>query len=265
MSRIIAFGGKKQSGKSTSCHYLSGILLVAFQKIDEFILSDKGEILVNNEVVNVNDIAPDIVKIYSFADTLKTFCVETLGLSPEQVYGTDAQKNSATHIKWEDVPGCVTNKTLYNWLIKTSKKKNELNSDYKGRVNLFYHAPGNMTGREVMQHFGTEMVRSLNDGAWRNSCLNKIITENPVYAFIADLRFIDEFSAIKNAGGYCIKLMRNSTTSKDAHASENELDGIEDKYWDIVISNDSYSMTDLKQSLITEAKKKNILKPEFLG
>jgi hypothetical protein len=265
VSRIIAFGGKKQSGKSTACTYLSGILLVAFQKIGDFVLTDNGELQVGEEIVPVNDIAPDIVKVYSFADTLKTFCVETLGLSPEQVYGTDAQKNSLTNIKWENVPGCVTNKTLYNWLIKTAKKKNELNSDYKGTVNIFYHAPGYMTGREVMQHFGTEMVRSLNDGAWRVQCINKIITENPVYAFISDLRFVDEFAAIKNANGYCIKLLRNSETSKDAHSSENELDQIQNEFWDIIINNSEYSMIDFKQGLITEARKKNILKPEFLG
>ncbi|NMC62387.1 MAG: hypothetical protein GYA55_04395, partial [SAR324 cluster bacterium] len=45
------------------------------------------------------------VSVYqcSFADTLKDFCIETLGLTYEQCYGTDEQKNSSTKYLWENV------------------------------------------------------------------------------------------------------------------------------------------------------------------
>ena len=65
---IIAFAGRKQSGKSTLC----------------------------TQVVNfIYDLEQleDTAVIYNFADPLKNICMDILGLSFEQCHGTDDQKN----------------------------------------------------------------------------------------------------------------------------------------------------------------------------
>ena len=65
---IIAFAGRKQSGKSTLC----------------------------TQVVNfIYDLEQleDTAVIYNFADPLKNLCMDILGLSFEQCHGTDDQKN----------------------------------------------------------------------------------------------------------------------------------------------------------------------------
>lgn len=70
MIKLIAFSGRKQSGKTTS---------------GEFIQSISGE----------------NTKLYAFADRLKKdICIDILDLSVEQCYGSDEQKNTITNISW---------------------------------------------------------------------------------------------------------------------------------------------------------------------
>ena len=40
------------------------------------------------------------IRIYGLADTLKDLCIDILGLSYDQAYGTDEDKNSLTNISW---------------------------------------------------------------------------------------------------------------------------------------------------------------------
>jgi hypothetical protein len=79
MTTIIAFAGRKQSGKTTSSEFLTSV-------IDKYGLGT--------------------YKIYNFADTLKQdICINILGLTYDQCYGDDHMKNSLTDIKWENLPG----------------------------------------------------------------------------------------------------------------------------------------------------------------
>ena len=76
---IIGASGKKQSGKNTLC-----------EGIAEFFKPIFGE---------------DQVKMYSFADMLKEkVCMDVMGLTYEQCYGTDEEKNSVTTYMWERLP-----------------------------------------------------------------------------------------------------------------------------------------------------------------
>ena len=78
MTKIIAFSGRKQSGKSTAGEYLQSLMYSLNPKID--------------------------IRTYSFADPLKQICINLLGLSNEQCYGSDEDKNSLTSLRWEDIP-----------------------------------------------------------------------------------------------------------------------------------------------------------------
>lgn len=78
MTKIIAFAGKKQSGKTTCSDYVCNHY---------------------STLHNYNKSA----KVLNFADSLKQdICMNILGLSHKQCYGDDSDKNTITNIKWDN-------------------------------------------------------------------------------------------------------------------------------------------------------------------
>lgn len=73
MTKIIAFAGRKQSGKTTCAEFVSNL---SFQYGDS--------------------------KIYNFADPLKTLCIDILGLEHRQCYGSDKEKNELVNCFWDN-------------------------------------------------------------------------------------------------------------------------------------------------------------------
>lgn len=230
MGKIIGISGRKQSGKNTFANYVNGHILRSREMIQDFFIDDNGKLVVKTTdhdgksgygILDVNrkdisfieyaelDLWP-YVKIYSFADYLKDICVNLFNFKYEQVYGSDEQKNTSVNVKWEDVP--------------YSKKK------------------GEMTSREFMQHFGTNIIRKLKNDAWVSNTIKRIIAEDSEIAIIADVRFPNEVEAIKNAGGVNIRLTRN--VFNDNHKCESSLD--ENNYdwsnFDIIIDNKDISI-----------------------
>jgi len=258
---IVAFGGAKQSGKDSSANFLSGLLLTKFGRINDFILKPDSAIYSGDSKIEVNSVDPLLLKTYSFADALKEFAVNILNLKREQVYGSDEEKNSLTHIKWEDMPGIITDEETYKWLIKTLKRKSKLDETLNFEDKFFYHEAGFMTGREVMQFFGTDIVRKLYEPAWRESTIKRIFSEAPAYSFIKDLRFVDEFKELKNSGACCVKLLRDIAPNDEKHSSENDFLSIPDYEWDLVIDNRDGDINKLKQSLINGMRKIDVLNP----
>jgi hypothetical protein len=72
---IIAFAGRKQSGKTTSAEFVQNVF----------------------SSVSFGD-----CRIYNFADPLKNLCVDILGLEYRQCYGTDADKNELVNCYWDN-------------------------------------------------------------------------------------------------------------------------------------------------------------------
>ena len=200
---IIAFSGRKQSGKTTSSQFLQSLLTQ----------------------YNFGN-----TKIYNFADPLKEdICINILGLTYEQCYGDDNEKNSLTNIQWKNVPGYNQSWTTYP----------------------DYDSSGFMTARQVMQVVGTDMFRQMKNDVWTSATIKKIRNDNLDFAIIADCRFPNEVDAIKTAGGCVIRLTRNPFNSK--HLSETALNP--DKYninnFDVVIENDQMDMS-IRNDHITE-------------
>ena len=167
---IIAFAGRKQSGKTTSCEFVQSLFA-------------------NKET-----------KIYNFADPLKQLCIDIFGLTYNQCYGTDENKNELVDCCW---PGI----------------------DSK------------MTAREVLQYVGTDVFRAMQHNVWSSATIRLIQKEQPDIALIADCRFPNEVEAVKNAGGLVVKLNRNLYES--THASETALDATnyDQSNFDLTIAN----------------------------
>ena len=206
MTKILGFAGKKQSGKNTCCNFLQMLKFHEYGVCKNASLNEQGQILVSDlfgEKVSGSDWIPiteeyvDIsqllesfrpCKIYAFADVLKEFAVDVLGLEHNQVYGTNEEKNSPTHLLWENMP--------------TGNNK------------------GPMTGREVLQYFGSDICRKMYENIWFDACIRRIRKDNPELALISDVRFSNEIAGVQKEGGIVFGLPRDIVNGKDTHSSE---------------------------------------------
>lgn len=169
---IIAFAGRKQSGKTSCSQYIANIWRTG---------------MLGN------------VRVYNFADPLKKdICMNILGLSHEQCYGTDLQKNELVNCYWQ-------NKQL--------------------------------TAREVMQFVGTDIFRTMQNNVWADATIKRILSEKPDMGLIADCRFPNEVESIKNAGGIVIKLTRNPFNSEHASETALDPENYDSTNFDLIVNN----------------------------
>jgi len=248
MGNIIAFAGAKQSGKTTSLNYLHGYEMLGCGFIKRFFVDENGRLVVNAvyldgndrefESMGVFDVFQDtqafadyasntfwpFIKGYNFADPLKRMAMVMFGLTREQCYGTDEQKNSLTDIWWWNIPG-------YSGIQNFDERK--------------------MTAREFMQVFGTNIMRKIKDNVWVDLCINQIKQDNPNLALIGDCRFKNEIDAVHAAGGKVIYFTRNSESS-DGHESEQAAKYIDD--YDFVLDNKNMSIDEQNQAILEKVQ-----------
>ena len=216
MTQNIAYAGKKQSGKNTACNFILALKLAELGICKTSRLSKNGEIEVTDILgekpadmewipfkdphVDVDKLfeneLKDYIQLYALANSLKQMAVDILGLKPQQVFGTDKQKNSLTNILWEDMPG------------KEAQA----------------HEPGKMTAREVLQYVGTDFFRKFYPNVWLDRWLRKIEEESPEMALISDVRFENEIKGIQKKKGFIVGLKRDPYKKGDKHASEIEIE-----------------------------------------
>lgn len=263
---ILGISGKKQSGKSSLANFLVGMEMKSLNIISDFALTEAGML----EVPTIQDgeigrgifdynlpneelqryLAENIwdhIKVYSLADPLKYgVCMGLLGMSYEQCFGTDEEKNTPTKIRWENVPGIVDPEDI----------RKELHDSLMG---CQLHEPGPMTAREVMQHIGTNIFRRMLPDIWIDATIQKIRAETPELAIISDVRFPNEVEGIQKAGGKVIRLTFNPHNSD--HKSETALDNYEG--FDAVIDNANLSMHEKNMEAYKILKSWNFLQYEL--
>jgi hypothetical protein len=237
---IITIAGKKGGGKNTLGNFCVGYYLKHLGKIDNFRIEKNGTLSIRHfsdeylakmkkarvdvdgsyRNIKNGEFNPNLfdksVKLYSFADPLKEFCMNVLGLTFQQCHGTDTQKNELTH--------CVRN---IPW-------KNPAPDAVKTKY---------ITAREVLQIFGTEMVRSLWQDAWAFATYKRIKDEGYDLAIITDARFKNEIEMGLQYGAKAIRLERSISTT-DLHESETALDDYPDSKFDTVIHNANMTITE---------------------
>lgn len=233
---ILAISGKKQSGKG---------------KLYEFI-------------EKCNHLGGISCKEFSFAAKMKWMCIDILGLEYDQVFGTDEQKNSKVgHLLWENFPLPVYQFDDGQTYVHRSDDQypfrlvpQENGHRYIYRVQTYFmvfgdisknsvmwprRKTGPMTGREVLQYWGTEIFRKQNPDVWADACMRSIGETAQLYGdgvcVITDCRFPNEVEVTKRNGGYNLRLTRNKFD--DRHESEIALD--QERFdwnnFDIVIDN----------------------------
>lgn len=219
-SVILGISGVKQSGKSTLAEFVKAWYEVdnRLKGVCKFDVAEDGTLVWDKEPRDFRE-----VKIYTFADSLKDFCVETLGLRYEQCWGTDDQKNTMTQYLWNNLPIQIRN--------KYSQEKSYRDVGFHEEMSTPIPRSGNMTAREVMQIFGTEIAREMFDqNIWVNATLRRIRKENYPLAIISDVRFPSEIKAIMENNGNIIRLTRTYDAT-DKHSSETALDDYNWSQW----------------------------------
>ena len=225
---ILGISGKKQAGKTTVANIIYGEVLLKNKMIGDYNISEEGKLVI--ETVNSQgqkgwgefdierkdeqfieyahyNMWPH-VKLYNFADPVKDMCINLFGFTYEQAYGTDEQKNQPLpDIRWEDMPRHQNMKIMKKMPVDSKKS--------------WGWREGEMTAREFMQFFGTDIMRKIHPNVWTNACLNKITKEGSDLSVVADVRFPNEVEAIKRAGGKVLRLERD--VHNDNHDSETAL------------------------------------------
>ncbi len=186
MTKLIGFSGRKQSGKSSSTDYIVS--------------------LIDRHSLDMS------YKVYSFADPLKQdICINILGLSHDQCYGTDDDKNTMTDLLWDGEQ---------------------------------------LTARTAMEIIGTKLFRALKTNVWVDATIHKIKQEGVDLAIIADCRFPNEVEAITNYGGYNIRLDLdpfNSTSTSESSLDRSVYDW---SNFDLIIENASMTIEQKNKAIL---------------
>lgn len=207
---IILIAGVKQSGKTTLTDYL-------ISKLDGIELS--------------------------FASPLKDFLINVFGLRYEQCYGTDAEKNSLTSIKWSDLPLSPDKIiSLYLEAYPTSWIAHDPLTGFKIPSENEY-----MTARQVMQIWGSDICRHTVPNCWASATMNLINESMDCNTYyISDCRFPNELEVFKDFDPIVIKLERNIYQS--AHKSETALNNYDFSKFKKFLRIDNSNMTLLEKN-----------------
>lgn len=230
--KILLISGKKQSGKDSAANYLSGYLLKQAGATKEFKLDEDGKLLIRIQVEDpsVGKVVEEmglldlerkdeeyvryasqmiwpIIKIEKFGDLLKDILIATNMAKREELYGTNADKDKLSNVKWS---------SYYTIL----DRPNEHGDDF-------------MSNRELMEIFGSDICRELYQLCWVEGLFNRIIAQDFPLVVIADCRYPDEVEYAKMLGAKVVRLTRNPLNGK--HQAETALDNY--KNFDYVIDN----------------------------
>jgi hypothetical protein len=190
MKKILGISGRAQSGKTTAAEYIKN-------RVCEKVL------------------------FLNFADSLKHI-VERLFSIPKEFLWTDEGKERKTHILWENMPGTITKERLEkewgallcDWFpFPHEYESGEVAKALKERLGLvLVNSNENMTGREILEYFGTDICRKIYEDCWVNWTLSQIEndTEHEFY-IIGDVRSANEIKRIKDIAGRIYRLERNTT------------------------------------------------------
>jgi hypothetical protein len=144
------------------------------------------------------------VRRYYFASPMRALCEDYLDIHPAILWGSDAEKNLPTHLFWEDLP-------LYPLLLQ--KWQNE-GAEPK---------TGLMSGREVLQFVGENLLLSWFPDVWLRKFRKAVQSDNKVDVGLnPDIRKPEQVFEVKKLGGKVIRLTR--APYPDNHISETALD-----------------------------------------
>lgn len=210
--KVLVLAGTKQSGKSTAAKFIHGHLMKKGGIITAFRIDQDDDLLITLPtgeecVLDIyreddkfaawarNSVWP-YAKVYSFATELKETLIRVFSLNPDFVYGSDADKNTPTHIKWKDI-----------WHLLPKERQKALASKKDGFL----------THRELMQEFGT-ICRAFDPECWMRAAWSKLTDDGFPFCVIDDGRYENEVDYGNSRGAVVVRLTLQPF--EDSHTSE---------------------------------------------
>lgn len=261
MKHVILFVGSLQSGKTTSATAIYGYHLTQLGLIPNCSFDDNGRMSIIYDKKTNQGIYLDIdtedpqiidfmkqnfwghVRHFSFATQLKESIINLFSIDRKALYGSNDDKNKETHLKWDDIFPLLSEQR---------------------RVDLSGNAGKNMTGRQIMQIFGTDICRTIDRSCHIRSTFTAAKEANPDIAIFPDGRFEDEFEYFENLKKsqnefkvWLIKLKRMKFKSNDP--MEQGAAGIKDSRYDLVINNENITTLDKNEKLIDFLTSRGVL------
>jgi hypothetical protein len=235
--RILAFSGKLGSGKTSCSNFINALAFTHLLQLTPYaFVSENGELVCQAEedqlkVVNLKDRSPEakdwldkfvhpFIRIYSTAEPLKDFCVNFLGLDAKLVWGSQEDKNTPTHLLWENMPDKPKGKS------------------------------GCMSVRDVLEFAGTNLFRKMDPDVHAKALKSTLLSSTTPYCLCDDIRFINEVEAIQSLGGHVVRLTRATEEAvANTHSSNTSLDDFTG--FDKVIDNQTLTMDETFGQLMT--------------
>lgn len=228
MPKIVLISGRKQSGKDTTA---------------DFLIESLGK-------QNIP------CSRHFFADPLKDYCHKVLGLTYEQCYGTDADKNTVTKIRWADLP--FREEKIVELYINCRHPDRKDQLQEWSFLNMVFLALKEqevcLTGREVLQIFGSNICRRMNKQCFSNATLQRILSSqlHDEVHLVTDARFPDELEVFAPYNPVVVRLGRRINMSNE-HESESALDGYDWQKFPKVVHIDNQHMSmEEKNRILTE-------------
>ena len=252
MSKILVFCGSKGSGKTSAANFVAAYFLGRAGVISEYALTHEGTLdvkvkyqkpdgamAVSEEFAEFDLRRKDFefvryaeqtiypyVKLYSFADILKSATSAIFSLDINKLYGNEKDKNELTHVKWKDMEKLFPIK---------QPSPNEF-----------------MSHREILQFFGTNICRAIQPDCWVRALFNNIQSDNPQLAIVDDGRFPNEVYSSNDLGAKTIWLQRR--IDNDNHASETALLSVPEDKFDATIYNQDMTLAEKNEIIFQTLK-----------
>ena len=263
MKHVILFVGSLQSGKTTSAAAIDGYHLTHLGHVPNCSFDENGRMSIIYDKANNTGIYLDIdteneqiidfmrqhfwanVRHFSFATQFKDALSKIFSIDRNCFYGTNDQKNQETHIEWNNI------------LPLLSPKRFE---------ELKHNAGKKVTGRQLMQVFGTDICRAIDEPCHIRAAFQAAKEADPDIAIFPDGRFEDEvefFDNLKKSQSeykvWLIKLKRMKFKSNDP--MEQGAAGIPDSRYDLVIDNENMTTLEKNEKLVNFLVKRGVLSP----
>ena len=163
------------------------------------------------------------VKIYSFLDPIKNFCINTFGLDVMQCYGSENDKDSYTHISWDDIHNEIKKK--YS---KKIKKKND-----KKSLNDF------LTADELLEIVKNDFALKFDPNAISRGLYSLIAQEGHKLSIIEDAKNCNEITIGTENGAKVIRLLRQSN---ELNEEDKKLDEFPLGEYNLIVDNKNMTM-----------------------
>lgn len=196
-------------------------------------------------------------RIKSGKDTVAKFIQEVDSEYRHGMDDTDPSPVKQVSSVWENRKFAGSLKQIASILTGRESSLFEIQDFKERKMDPIWTSPDGhlMTYRELLQRLGTEAIRNtIHPDAWVNSLMvqyNDLVDS----WIITDMRFPNEFRAVKERGGITVRVTRPGTIREDEHISESAID---DHEFDFEIKNDT-SLHFLKQQVVAMMAKHNLL------